>query len=191
MNRSEFLQRYHHLRQIDYEADYPLRKTGRAAGVLIPLIDHPDGLTVLLTERAHHLRHHPGQISFPGGGAEPQDNTLADTALREAEEEVGLLRSEVDIIGALPEYRTISGYAMTPVIGFVKPGPVLTIDRNEVADAFEVPLAFLMDRRNHFAHFIERKQQRYPVYFMPWQSRLIWGATAAILRNLSSHLCDD
>ena len=191
MDRIEFLQRFHHLRQVNYEADFPLRKAARAAAVLIPLVERDSGITVLLTERALHLRHHPGQISFPGGGAEPQDNTLVDTALREAEEEVGLLPSEVEVIGALPEYRTISGYAMTPVLGFVSPRHVIKIDTNEVASTFEVPLAFLMNRQNHLVHLAQRHPHQYPVYFIPWQNRMIWGATAAILRNLSSHLIDD
>ena len=191
MDRTEFLQRYHHLRLVNYEADFPLRKAGRAAAVLIPLVERETGLTVLLTERALHLRHHPGQISFPGGGAEPQDNTLIDTALREAEEEVGVLPSEVEVIGALPEYRTISGYAMTPVIGFVSPHHTITIDPNEVASTFEVPLAFLMNRQNHLVHMAQRPPNQYPVYFIPWENRMIWGATAAILRNLSTHLLDD
>jgi len=191
LNRNEFLQRYHHLRLVDYEADFPLRKAGRAAAVLIPLVERDNGLMVLLTERALHLRHHPGQISFPGGGAEAQDNSLIETALREAHEEVGVLPSEVEVIGALPEYRTISGYAMTPVVGFVSPQHAITIDPNEVASTFEVPLAFLMNRQNHLVHMAQRFPRQYPVYFIPWENRMIWGATAAILRNLSSHLLND
>lgn len=188
MNKAEFISRFQHARQVSLEADYPLTRKGRDAAVLIPMLDYDNGLHVILTERAHHLRHHAGQISFPGGGYEPQDASLTETALREAFEEVGLPPSHVQVIGALPDYRTISGYHIKPVVGFVQPGFEYRIDPNEVASVFDVPLSHLMDKKNHLIHHMTRNQKQFPIYFIPWQERMIWGATAAILRNLAHHL---
>lgn len=188
MTKAEFLYYFHHARQVHQEPDYPLAKRGRDAAVLIPLLDYPDALHLILTERAHHLRHHPGQISFPGGGYEEQDRSLQDTACREAFEEIGLPREHVDIIGTLPAYRTISGYQITPVVAFVQPHFTYQIDSNEVASVFDVPLAHLMNKANHLVHYSERDGRRFPIYFIPWRERTIWGATAAILRNLAHHL---
>ncbi len=188
MKRREFLSRFQHMRQVALEPDFPLAKPGRDAAVLIPLLEYPDGLHVLFTERAHHLRHHPGQISFPGGGFEPQDTSLFETAQREAMEEVGVPPSQVEVIGALPLYRTISGYQITPVVAFVTPDFAYDIDPNEVASVFDVPLAHLMNKTNHLTHQASRFNQSFPIYFIPWRERMIWGATAAILRNLSHHI---
>ncbi|MBL8289187.1 MAG: CoA pyrophosphatase [Rubrivivax sp.] len=167
------------------------------AAVLVPLVQRPEGLSVLLTRRTEHLRDHAGQISFPGGRAEADDANAADTALREAEEEVGLARRHVELIGELPLYHTVTSYAVTPVVGLVTPPFELALDPFEVAEAFEVPLAFLMTpahhRRHHYAHEgIERQ-----FFSMPWQGGagdgppreyFIWGATAAMLRNLYRYL---
>ncbi|WP_018981726.1 CoA pyrophosphatase [Salinimonas chungwhensis] len=188
MHKSEFINRFQHARAVHQEPDFPLTRRGRDAAVLIPMLDFPDGLHVLLTERAHHLRHHAGQISFPGGGYEAQDASLVDTALRESYEEVGLPPHHVEVIGALPNYRTISGYHIKPVIGFVEPSFEYQIDDNEVASVFDVPLSHLMEKNNHLVHHTTREGQRFPIYFIPWQNRMIWGATAAILRNLAHHL---
>jgi len=123
-------------------------KVTRAA-VLIPLLLQPNGLSVLLTQRTTHLRDHGGQISFPGGRMDPEDAGPNETALRESEEEIGLERERVEIIGQLPEYLTVSGYSVTPIIGLVKPQAEYVLDEFEVADIFEVPLSFLMDPANH------------------------------------------
>ncbi|MCW8092271.1 CoA pyrophosphatase [Alteromonas sp. ASW11-130] len=188
MNKTEFIRRFHHIERVRSELDYPLAYSGRPAAVLVPLIDYKTELKVLLTERAHHLRHHAGQISFPGGGAEAEDTFPVGTALREAEEEIGLPPEHVQIMGALPNYRTISGYTIKPVIGIVKPDCELSLDKNEVASAFEVPLSYLMNRANHLTHHTHRHGQTFPIYFIPWNKHMIWGATAALLRNLSFHL---
>ncbi|QJR82583.1 CoA pyrophosphatase [Alteromonas pelagimontana] len=190
MHKAEFIRRFHHIQAVALEPDYPLRSKGRPAAVLIPLVDKPDGLHVLLTERAHHLRHHPGQISFPGGAVDPSDASIFDAAIREAQEEIGLPSQNISIVGALPVYRTISGYTITPVVGFVDPDFETKLDANEVASAFDVPLAFLMDRQNHLAHHTHRHGETFPIYFIPWQDRMIWGATAAMLRNLSFYLAE-
>ncbi len=188
MNKNDFLYHFHHFRRVTREPDYPLPVKGRPASVLIPMLQRDTGLDVIFTERSAHLRAHPGQISFPGGAREDADNSALDTALREAEEEIGLPRQAVDIVGQLPDYRTISGFVISPFIGFVSPDFEYRLDPNEVASVFTVPLAHLMDKKNHLTHFMYRNQQRFPIYFIPWQSRLIWGATAAIVRNLAHHL---
>ncbi len=156
----------------------------KPAAVLVPLVKRPEGLTVLLTQRTQHLAHHPGQVSFPGGRMEDDDGTPEETALREAEEEIGLARNHVDIIGRLDLYITRTGFEVTPVVATVEPGFELALDSFEVADAFEVPLAFLMDPSNHEKHFvhIEGKDRQY--WAMPFEDRYIWGATAGMIVNL-------
>jgi 8-oxo-dGTP pyrophosphatase MutT (NUDIX family) len=161
------------------------------ASVLIPLVERDGGLTVLLTQRTAHLRDHAGQISFPGGRAESTDEDAVATALREAEEEVGLARRHIDVIGSLPEYRTVTYYDVTPVVALVRPPFELVLDGHEVADAFEVPLAFLMTPANHQRHMFELAGYRREFLSMPWpradggrEPYFIWGATAAMLRNL-------
>ena len=167
-------------------------RTPAAASVLVPLVLR-DSLTVLLTLRTAHLNDHPGQISFPGGRAEARDADATATALREAEEEVGLAASHVDVLGSLPQYTTGTGFVVTPVVALVEPGFTLQPDPFEVAEVFEVPLAFLMDPRNHRRHAVEVAGARREFLSMPWDGRdadghpkryFIWGATAAMLRNL-------
>jgi 8-oxo-dGTP pyrophosphatase MutT (NUDIX family) len=158
-------------------------KVTRAA-VLIPLLLKPEGLSVLLTQRTNHLRDHAGQISFPGGRMDPEDASPSETALRESEEEIGLQRSQVKIIGHLPEYLTVSGYSVTPIVGLVKPQAEYVLDAFEVADIFEVPLDFLMNPENHQIRVWESEQGRRRFYSMPYEGRFIWGATAGMLRNL-------
>lgn len=159
------------------------------ASVLVPLVEREDGLTVLLTQRTAHLRDHAGQISFPGGRAEAGDVDEIDTALREAEEEVGLARQHVEVIGALPLYRTVTNYDVTPVVALVRPGFELALDGFEVAEAFEVPLAFLMAPAHHRRHALQLADGRREFLSMPWPrpdgqgEYFIWGATAAMLRN--------
>jgi 8-oxo-dGTP pyrophosphatase MutT (NUDIX family) len=156
------------------------------AAVLIPLILRPEGLTMLLTQRTAHLSAHAGQISFPGGRAEAWDASPVDTALRETEEEIGLARSHVEVIGTLPDYITGTGYRVTPVVGLVTPPIELTADPHEVAEIFEVPLPFLMDGMNHQRISFEPPggAARRRFYAMPYERFFIWGATAGMLRNL-------
>ena len=162
------------------------------ASVLVPLVLR-DELTVLLTQRTDHLSDHPGQISFPGGRVEPEDADAAATALREAHEEIGLDTSYVDVLGALPTYTTGTGFIVTPVVAFVRPGFAVKADPFEVAEVFEVPLAFLMDPANHRRHAIEVASVQREFLSIPWEGLdeqgqprryFIWGATAAMLRNL-------
>lgn len=154
------------------------------AAVLIPLLLKEDGLSVLLTQRTNHLRDHAGQISFPGGRMDPQDLSPDDTALRESQEEIGLDPTRVEIVGYLPEYLTVSGYSVTPVVGLVQPQAEYVLDAFEVADVFEVPLRFLLDPANHQVRLWQSEQGGRRFYSMPYENRFIWGATAGMLRNL-------
>jgi 8-oxo-dGTP pyrophosphatase MutT (NUDIX family) len=155
----------------------------RPAAVLIPVVDHPQP-TVLLTQRSAHLNDHAGQISFPGGKIDATDASPLDAALREAEEEVGLTREFVDPIGYLDLYGTSFGFRILPTVARVKPGFKLRINAAEVDDAFEVPLAFLMDPANHQVHSKDFRGIERSYYAMPFAERYIWGATAGILRVL-------
>ena len=157
-----------------------------AASVLIPLVQRERGLTLLLTQRTAHLTDHAGQISFPGGRLEANDASSIDTALRETEEEVGLLRRHVEVLGHLPDYFTATGYCITPVVGLILPPFDLNADPNEVAEIFEVPLDFLMDGANHQRRSLDLPGStgRRTFYAMPYERHFIWGATAGMLRNL-------
>lgn len=160
-----------------------------AAAVLVGLVPREQGLAVLLTRRTEHLKHHAGQISFPGGRREPEDADDAATALREAREEVGLDPRGVEVIGQMPVYTTVTQFAVTPVVGLLHVDHVLSPDASEVAEAFEVPLAFLMDPARHQRHRFRSGEVEREFLSMPWQaadgrSYFIWGATAAMLRNL-------
>jgi len=160
----------------------------RAAAVLVPLVDRAEGLTVLLTQRTAHLTAHAGQIAFPGGRMEPDDPDAVATALRETEEEVGLPREHVTVVGRLDNYVTGTGFEITPIVGIVTPPFPIVIDPYEVAEAFEVPLSFVLDRRNH--HQVERDSagRRRVFYVLPYEGRNIWGATAGMLVNLAEVL---
>jgi 8-oxo-dGTP pyrophosphatase MutT (NUDIX family) len=155
----------------------------RPAAVLVPLVDHPQP-TVLLTQRSAHLNDHAGQISFPGGKIDATDASPLDTALREAEEEIGLSREFIDPIGYLDLYGTSFGFRILPAVARIKPGFKLRINHSEVDDVFEVPLAFLMNPVNHQTHSKEFRGIERSYYAMPYEERYIWGATAGILRVL-------
>lgn len=174
----------------------PAREPTQAA-VLLALVQRDDGLHVLLTQRGDQLRDHAGQISFPGGRSDPTDADAAATALRETEEEVGLPRAQVQVIGCLPTYTTVTSYVVTPVVAIVQPPWDLAIDEVEVAEAFEVPLRYLMTPAHHRRHVFDYDGGQRQFLSMPWHGRgadgspreyFIWGATAAMLRNLYSFL---
>jgi 8-oxo-dGTP pyrophosphatase MutT (NUDIX family) len=159
-----------------------------AAAVLVPIVEHPGGLTVIFTKRTSHLKAHSGQVSFPGGRAEPEDATPEFTALREAQEEIGLPMDRVEVLGRLADYHTRTGFRITPVIGLVKPPLALTPDPREVEEVFEVPLAFLLDPNNHQRQMRELQGEKVGYYVMQFENRIIWGATAGMLVNLYHQL---
>lgn len=158
--------------------------TARAAAVLVPIVAHAEGASVLLTQRAANLRDHSDQVAFPGGKIDATDDGPRGAALREAQEEIGLDRRFIDVIGYLPPYLTGSGFRILPVVSLVRPGFALTINHNEVADAFEAPLSFLMDEANHERRTREWQGRERAFYAMPFGERNIWGVTAGIIRQL-------
>ena len=167
------------------------------ASVLVPLVQREQGLQVLLTRRTDHLHDHAGQISFPGGRQEPHDEDETATALRETEEEIGLGRHHIQVLGRLPVYTTVTRFVVTPVVALVTPPFELRLDDFEVAEAFEVPMAFLMNPANHQRHVFEAPGGARQFLSMPWHGTngdgpprefFIWGATAAMLRNLYAFL---
>ena len=160
----------------------------RDAAVLVPLVERDPEMTVLFTERTAHLAAHAGQISFPGGGVEPEDRDEVAAALRETDEEIGLPQDRIDVIGRLDTYVTRTGFRIEPVVGLVRPPFTLRPDTNEVADVFEVPLPFFLDPANLQRHSrVFQGRQRY-FYVFAYQDRYIWGATAGMLLNLREAL---
>jgi len=162
----------------------PVPQTWKPAAVLVPLVSHAEGVTVLLTQRTADMPSHAGQIAFPGGRKQQEDADAKATALRETEEEVGLSRTFVQVIGAVDPYRTGTGYEITPVVGIVTPGFTIHADPREVADVFEVPLSHFLDAQNHRidSRIFQGRERRF--YAMPYGDRYIWGATAGMLKNL-------
>jgi 8-oxo-dGTP pyrophosphatase MutT (NUDIX family) len=156
----------------------------RPAAVLVPLIAHRDTVSVMLTQRTEHLNAHAGQISFPGGRIEDDDENAVAAALREAHEEVGLPPERVEVIGRLDDYVTGTGFVVAPVVGIIEPPYPVDPDPFEVADVFEVPLAFLLNPANHHRHSKTFNGRERHFYAMPYGERYIWGATAAMIVNL-------
>jgi len=171
------------------DVEWPTRRPLTPAAVLVPLIDRPEGAMVLLTQRTDHLSDHAGQISFPGGRVEPEDTGPVATALREAEEEIGLDVCHVEVIGRLDIYETGTGFSITPIVGIIDPSFSLNLDSFEVADVFEVPLDFVLDRRNHEHHSRTFDGVERHFHALPYQNRFIWGATAGMLVDLYEKLC--
>lgn len=170
--------------------DHDLNASGRArspltpAAVLVPLVVRPGGLQVLLTQRTDHLHDHAGQVSFPGGRREHHDTSSVETALRETREEIGLAEEFIEVVGLLDDYETGTGFRITPVVSFVNEGFTLALDSFEVAEVFEVPLAYLFDPTNHQTRSREIAGKRRKYYLFEYQDRVIWGATAGMLMNL-------
>ena len=162
-----------------------------AAAVLIPIVARESGMTMLLTQRTAHLRDHAGQVSFPGGRCEPGDPDPVFTALREAQEEVGVAPAQVEVFGCLPEYLTSTGFRVTPVVGVVTPPLNLRLDDFEVAEVFEPPLDFLLDPANRRRDTVEYRGALREYWAMPWKGYYIWGATAGMLVSLQRFLAGE
>ncbi len=158
-----------------------------AAAVLVPITDRADP-GVILTQRTTTMRRHPGQVAFPGGRIDPEDDGPVEAALREAEEEIALPRRHVTIIGSADRYRTVTGYQVTPILGVVPPDLVLVPSEAEVAHVFEVPLDFILDPANHIRASTEWQGQQRHYFEINWEGHRIWGATAAMIVNLSRRL---
>jgi len=160
----------------------------RPAAVLVPVVKREKELTVLFTRRTAHLHDHAGQISFPGGRAEPADADAAQTAMRETQEEIGLAADRVEVLGEQPQYITVTGYRVTPVVALVTPPLDLKLDAFEVAEVFEAPLAFLLDPVNHQRNHVQFDDRERYYYAIPYGQYYIWGATAGMLMNLHAFL---
>jgi 8-oxo-dGTP pyrophosphatase MutT (NUDIX family) len=171
----------------EFVGDLAVMAPPRAAAVLVPIMLREE-LTVLLTQRSHDVPSHPGQISFPGGKIEACDASPIDCALREACEEIGLTGHFVEPLGYLDSYRTGTGFQISPVVAFVRPGFTTVLDAREVLEVFEVPLTFLMDDANHQKHAREWRGRQRSYYAMPHEGRYIWGATAGMLKNMQQRL---
>lgn len=185
MNRQQFAAKFL-LHQMHKK---PLNQASNltTAAVLIPFIQREQQLFMILTQRSHQLRHHPGQISFPGGRFEASDQHLSHTALRETQEEIGLAMENIKILGQMGVYHTISRYQVTPFIGFVNNEQPYSINHNEVETVFEVPWTFLLNSANHYKETIPGKNTHYESYFIPYEGKMIWGTTALIIHDLSIH----
>ncbi|SNS64378.1 8-oxo-dGTP pyrophosphatase MutT, NUDIX family [Sphingomonas laterariae] len=171
------------------DADFALRAGEQIvpAAVLVPFVDRVDP-TILMILRPETMRRHAGQIAFPGGRVDPGDDGVIGAALREAEEEIGLPRAHVDVVGTVDRYRTITGYDVTPVIGVLPPDLPLIAQPTEVADIFEIPLSFLLEPMNHIEQAVEWQGRERRFFEITWQDRRIWGATAAMIVNLARRL---
>jgi 8-oxo-dGTP pyrophosphatase MutT (NUDIX family) len=176
----------------DFQTDpsLPIRDDLRAAAVLVPLVERPEGLSVLLTLRNETLQRHAGQIAFPGGRIDPGDVSAVAAALRETEEEIGLAPSSIENVGRLDDYITGTGFIVAPIVGLINPPYTAKPDPREVAAIFEVPLAFLLDPANHRrdSRVFNGVERRF--YAMPYGDKYIWGATAAMIMNLYDLLRD-
>lgn len=165
-----------------------LPRTWSRAAVLVPLVDRADGLTCLFTQRSAQLTNHPGQVSFPGGRIETTDAGAWEAAVREAHEEIGLPVDRIRRVGYLHDHLVISGFVVTPVVAYVRPGFELRLDRTEVDDTFEAPLDFLLDRANHVPTTRRIGGQAFTSWDIPWEGRRIWGATAGMLVSFADLL---
>lgn len=187
MNKQEFMSKFHLRPTVNPVTPFKFSSEQdiRQSAVLVALIEKGNTLNVVLTKRAAHLKHHAGQISFPGGKVEPSDKTIIDTALREANEEIGLDTSSIEVLGTLNQYQTITGFNITPILALVAEKSSFTIDVNEVDEIFQVPLQHFLQFELHTIINVERNSQHYPVHYMPYKHYKIWGATAAILKDLA------
>ncbi len=169
----------------------PENRRLRPAAVLIPIIDRPNGAHIILTKRAPTLKHHPGQVAFPGGKVESFDADATAAALREAHEEIGLQPTNNDVLGTLPPHETVTGFQVEPVLSLIKDGFDTVVDRGEVAEVFEIPLAHVLNRRNFTVQSRRWRGERRYYFTVPWGPYYIWGATARMLHALADRMAND
>ena len=165
-------------------------KSLRKAAVLIGLVERSNELHVIFTQRAAHLRYHPGQISFPGGKYELNDADLMVTALRETEEEIGIEPSSIEVFGQLPSLPTVSKFSVTPFLAFIKPSYIPKIDPDEVASIFEVPLSHILNPQKMLSSHFQLKNTLHRVFAIQYQQYFIWGMTAQIIESMQRHVLD-
>lgn len=189
MNKQQFLRRFllHQPKHNYFEGKFTANKNSKKAAILIPIVERDNQLHIILTVRASHLRHHPGQVSFPGGRFEETDTSLMHTALRETQEEIGVNEKDINVFAKLPELVTNSNYIVSPYLGFVDKNHKIQIDKNEVQTTFEVPLSFLLNKKNTHAISFLRNKEIFTTYCTPYQGYLIWGVTAQIINTLKSY----
>jgi len=191
MNKNEFLKRFQLSALTKSDTQQKLLNKPNSlieSAVLVALTEKNNQLNILFTKRAQHLKHHGGQISFPGGKVEPSDLSLTATALREAQEEINLHPNNVEVIGQLHPYQTITGFRITPIVAILKPDSAMTMDKNEVEEIFFVPIQHFFNENNNYSIDMQHKTGNHKVHFMPYKQHNIWGATAAIINDLSKHL---
>jgi len=191
MTKNEFLKRFQLKTLAKSEKQHHLLDNPNAlieSAVLVALTEKDNQLNILFTKRAQHLKHHGGQISFPGGKVERSDRDLTATALREAQEEIGLASINVNVIGQLHPYQTITGFCITPIVALFNAESEMSIDTNEVDELFYVPFQHFLDNQQHYAIDVQHDTGNHKVHFMPYKQHNIWGATAAILKDLGNHI---
>jgi len=188
MKKNELLQKFQLNKLSSTDHCYQFPGDLKQAAVLIPLICYQNHMEILLTKRAEHLTHHGGQVSFPGGKAEVDDENLIATAIREANEEISLPTEAIEIIGQLHPYQTISGYIVTPIVALINEDVDYVADENEVSEIFQVPLKHFLSAENRHSVTIMQRGRSHQVHFMPYKNYNIWGATAAMLNDLALHL---
>ena len=188
MTKNEFIQRFRYHSMPESVHTYRHSSKLKESAVLIPLVELDNELHVVLTVRAKHLKHHAGQISFPGGKYEKSDPSIIHTALRETHEEIGINTDTIEIIGQLKDYQTVTGYNVVPIVGFINSPMTYSIDQNEVSEIFHVPFHHFLQSDSHFSLPIERNGTVFQVNFIPFQDYNIWGATAGMLKDLVNHI---
>lgn len=194
MNRETLLRNFSLNLPVAYHKESMLRLTAmkpshlRKAAVMIGCVERDNGLKVILTKRAHHLRHHPGQIGFPGGKYEEYDSSLIATALREVDEEIGVKAEQIHVIGSLPELMTISRFLVTPILALVDSDYQAKIDPNEVDSIFEVPAEHLFDIEKLSSQLFHSNQNKHRIFAIPYKQHFIWGMTAQIIQALQLQL---
>ncbi|MEF1255937.1 MULTISPECIES: CoA pyrophosphatase [unclassified Vibrio] len=194
LNKNHIIQRFQLLQTVDYNQEALKRVAHlkqshlRKASVLIGFVEREHGLNIIFTRRARHLKHHPGQISFPGGKYEASDSNLAETALRETFEEVGIDRNKIEIFGQMPELVTISKFTVTPFLAFISPDYEIQIDANEVDELFEVPASIILDKNHLHSQKFKVNNFSHRVFGLSYQHHFIWGMTAQIIHAMQNHI---